>query len=100
MKQFEITSAITTSQYKYKNDEIIVNGNYQVNAQTNQFQRLEGTAYAQNENGEQGAYIGNFNGSMQNGTMVFNFSGISMENLPKVQEAIEDIEAEIFKVDE
>ena len=99
MKQFEITSSVTMSQYKYKNDEVFVNGNYQQDALSGKFVRLEGTAYEQNENGEQGNYIGNFTGTMQNGTLTFNFSGVSMENLPKLQTAIEDIEAEIFKAD-
>ena len=101
MKQFEITSSVTVSQYKYKNDDVFVNGNYQQDALSGQFQRVEGNCNEPSEDeSKNGAFIGNFTGVMENGTINYTFSPkISMENINKMQAAIKDIEAEIFKAD-
>ena len=99
MKSFEITSSTNNSQFVYKNDELIVNGNFVKDATTGTFQSVNGSCYVNNQN-EQGDFVGNFNGNMRNGKIKYSFSEVGLDDLPKVQEAIEYIETEIFKVDE
>lgn len=97
-KKFDVLSSITTTRYGYTDGEIAVEGNYQVDAESGQFQRVEGNCNEPSEEeGKKGAYIGNFTGVMENGTIIYTFSPkISMENLKKMQAAIEEIEKEIF----
>ena len=97
MKSFEITSQTKNVNFTYKNDEIVVIGNYQLNATTDTLVNISGSVYTKNTDGNQGDYIGNFNGNMRDGVMMYSFSEMSISNLKKVDDAIIDIEAEIAK---
>ena len=99
MKSFEITSSTLNSQFVYKNDELIINGNFAKDATNGTLQSVNGTAYVNNQN-EQGQFIGNFNGYVRDGGIKYSFSEMSLSDLDKVQTAIEDIEKEIMPVDE
>lgn len=97
MKSFEITSSTTNSQFVYKNDELIVNGNYAKDATTGALQSINGSCYAKDASGNQGQYVGNFNGYVRDGGIKYSFSEMSLADLNKVEAAVEDIEAEITK---
>jgi hypothetical protein len=95
MKSFEIKSSETSSQFIYKNDELIVRGVFTKNTDTQELLSINGTCYA-NYEGEQGRYIGNFVGELRDGAIKYNFVDTSLADIERIKEAIRDIESEII----
>ena len=98
MKEFTITSSTQNSQYNFKNDDLIVIGNFQRDTTTGALMSLYGNCYA-NNNGEQGRNVGSFHGNATGEHIVYTLSGISLSDMDEVQTAIAQIEAEIIPVD-
>lgn len=96
MKQFEITSSSLNSQYTFKDDNVIVNGNFNKDAQQDTLQNVSGMAYRKNAQGEMGDYLGNFNGVMRDGTVKYSISEMTRRDANLVWDAIDEIEANII----
>lgn len=78
--------------YSYDNDYVIVNGSYAKNADTQQLISVHGDVYTK-VNGGQGAYIGNFNGTMNGDNQIdYDLSAMSRADSNKVWDAIDEIE--------
>ena len=74
MGQFTIKEQTNSATYEYKNDEIIVNGNFQKDGTTGDLKNINGTCYDNND-GEPGRYIGNFSGYMRDGEVRYEDDG-------------------------
>lgn len=92
MERFEVTSSSLNVNYQYSNDVVIVSGNYSKNAQNDTLNNINGTVYMQNQDGEQGNFIGNFNGTMRDGVIRYSLSEMSRADSNKVWDAIDGIE--------
>ena len=96
MKEFEITSSNLNSQYTYKDDNVVVNGGFQQNAQTNEVTNISGQMWRKDAQGNQGDYICNFNGFMRDGEMQYSVSDVKRKDAGIVWDAIDEIEANIM----
>ena len=95
MESFEITSSTLNSNYEFKNDYVVVNGNFAKDAKTNNLTNFSGSAYRKDAQGEQGEYIGNFNGYMRNGEIKYSLSEMSHADSNLVWDAIDAIEVHV-----
>jgi hypothetical protein len=96
MGEFTITSSNLQNGYNYKDSAVIVTGSYNKDAQTNTLQNVSGQVYRQNDQGEQGDYIGNFNGYMRDGEIRYSMSEMSRRDSNLVWDAIDGIEPYIL----
>lgn len=94
MKKFEITSSSLNNQYAFEDDNVKVQGGYALNAQDNTLQSVNGSVYRNNE-GQQGDFIGNFNGYVRDGVIRYSLSEMSRRDANLSWDAIDAIEAEI-----
>ena len=92
MSTFQITSSTLNSVFTYENDNLSINGSFQQDAKTDELQTISGTAYKPAAEGQQGTYVGNFNGRMVNGVMKYTLSDMTIQDTVLVLGAIEDIE--------
>lgn len=97
MGTITINSSTLNTQYNYKNDQIVINGNYQKDAKTGELQNINGSCYKPSPAGEMGEYIGNFNGNMRDGEMRYSLSEMSRTNSALVLDAIDEIEQFILE---
>ena len=95
MSTYNITSSTLNSNYEYKNGVDIVTGSYSKNATTDTLQSISGSAY-NDDNGEQGDCIGNFNGYMRDGEIRYSLSEMSRRDSNKVWDAIDEIEVYVI----
>ena len=96
MGTFTVTSSSLNSQYEYKDENVVVNGSYQKDAQTDTLQNISGSCYQADGNGEQGEYIGNFNGYLRSGEVRYSLSEMSRRDSNLVWDAIDEIEQNIL----
>lgn len=96
MGNFKVISETKNTQYGYDNSDVIVNGNYNTNTKDNVVMNISGSVYRKNSSGEQGTFIGNFNGQLRNDEMKYSLSEMSREDSNLVWAAIEDIESNIL----
>ena len=96
MGTFEVTSSTLNNQYSFKDENLVVNGAYVKDAQNNTLQSISGACYLITESGEPGNYVGNFNGYMRNGKMLYSLSEMSREDSLTVWDAITEIEQNII----
>ena len=99
MESFEITSSTLNNNYEYKNDYVVVNGSFVKDAKTDVISSISGTAYRKNAQGEQGEYIGNFNGYMRDGEIKYSLSEMSRQDSNLVWDAIDAIEGNIINTE-
>jgi hypothetical protein len=96
MGTFNITSSTLNNSYEYKATGIIVTGNYSKDAQNDKLQNVSGSCYRVNAQGEQGDYIGNFNGYVREGGEIrYSLSEMSRRDSNLVWDAIDEIETNI-----
>ena len=92
---FEIKSQTNNANYEYKNDVLVVTGSFVKDGSNNELISVSGSCYNKNQQGEQGDYIGNFNGYMRDGEIRYSLSEMSRRDSNKVWEAIDEIEVYI-----
>lgn len=98
--EFNITSSTLNTSYNYK-DVIIVQGSFVKDATTGNLTSINGSCYRKNAQGEQGDYIGNFNGYPQaDGEITYDLSQMKRSDSNLVWDAIDDIESQVLPVDE
>lgn len=95
MSTFNVTSSTLNSNYEYKNGVVVVTGNYSKDATNDTLQSIGGSVYADN-NGNQGDYIGNFNGYMRDEEIRYSLSEMSRRDSNKVWDAIDEIEVYVL----
>ena len=96
MGTFNIISSTLNSNYEYKDTSLVVNGSYTKDAQTDTLQNVSGSCYRVNGDGEQGDYVGNFNGYMRDGEVRYSLSEMSRRDSNKTWDAIDEIELNII----
>lgn len=99
MGEFTITMSTIDNQYNYHNDTVLLGGNYFVDAQTSTFRGVSGMAYSTDTNGNQGKFIGSFNGHLVEGEMVYSFSQMTKQQYDLVWEAVKELEPYITGTD-
>ena len=92
MSKFNITSSTLNSNFSYENESLCINGSFMQDAKTEELQNISGTAYKPNVEGQQGTYVGNFNGRMVNGVMKYTLSDMTRQDTMLVLDAIDEIE--------
>lgn len=100
MGTFEIKSSALNNSYEYKDSAVIVNGNYNIDNTTSELQNVSGNVYEKDAQGNQGRYIGNFNGYMNNEVLTYSLSAMSRADSNKVWDAIDGIEPNIIGTNE
>lgn len=96
MESFEITSSTLNSNYEFKNDYVVVKGNYAKDTRTNILVSISGSVYRITSQGEAGNYIGNFNGYMRDDEIKYSLSEMSRQDSNLVWDAIDSIEAHVL----
>lgn len=89
MSTFNVT--MLNSSYEYKDGVVVVTGSYSKDATNDTLQNIGGSVYVDN-NGQQGDYIGNFNGTMRDGEIRYSLSEMSRKDSNKTWDAIDEIE--------
>lgn len=95
MGTFNVISSTLNSQYEYKDANLVVNGSFAKDAKTNGVQNISGSCYRINAEGEQGDYVGNFNGIMRDDEIRYSLSEMSRKDSNKVWDAIDEIEVNV-----
>ena len=95
MGTFNIINSTLNNSYKYKDENLIVNGNYTKNAQTGGLQSVNGTCYRINSEGEEGDFVGSFNGNVRNSVIYYSLSEMSRSDSNLVWNAIDEIEVNV-----
>lgn len=96
MGTFNVISSVLNSQYEYKDTKLFVSGNFTKDAVNNEVQNIGGSCYRITPDGGQGDYVGNFNGVMRDGEILYSLSEMSRKDSNKVWDAIDEIEANIL----
>ena len=96
MSTFNITSSQLNNQYEYTDENLTVTGAFTQDATNNQVQNINGSCYEPGQGGQQGAYVGNFQGYMRDGEIKYSISEMSRRNASKVWDAIDEIESHIL----
>ena len=96
MSEFVVKSSTLNSQYEFKDVNIIVNGNFQKNAQDGKLTSISGECY-RNVDGNMGDSFGYFNGYPNGNEMMYDLSQMKRADSELVWDAIEAIEAEVLK---
>ena len=97
MSTFKVTNEVLNSQYNYNNNDVIVNGQYVTNTLSSKVQTISGQVYRKDASGNQGEYIGNFNGTMRDDKMKYSISEMERADADIVWDAIDDIESHVIK---
>ena len=100
MGTFNITSSSLNNQYTFSNESLIVNGNYNMDATNNTLQNVQGQCYRKDAQGNQGEFVGNFNGYMRDGSVRYSISEMTRRDANLVWDAIDEIEANITGTNE
>lgn len=100
MGNFEIKQQTHNATYEYSDENLIVQGNYVKDGDTNDIISISGSCYLKNQQGQQGEYVGNFNGYMRDGEIRYTISEMSRRDSNKVWDAIDEIEARVLGTDE
>lgn len=95
MSEFVVKSSTLNSQYEFKDVNIIVNGNFQKNAQDGKLTSISGECY-RNVDGNMGDSFGYFNGYPNGNEMMYDLSQMKRADSELVWDAIEAIEAEVL----
>lgn len=99
MGTFTKTRSVLDNQYSYVNESLMIAGNYILDAATNAFINVSGSVFAVGVNGNQGDFIGSFNGSMDDDKMSYSFSQMTKEQSDLVWEAVKEIEPYVLGKD-
>ena len=96
MGTFNVVTSTLNNQYDYKDENLVVNGTYSMDAKNNTLQNVGGSCYRINAQGEQGEYVGNFNGYMRDGEIRYSLSEMTRKDSNDVWDAIDAIELNII----
>lgn len=96
MATFEIKSQTNNATYEYKDENLVVQGNYVKDGTSGDLVSVSGSCYRVNQQGQQGEYVGNFNGYMRDGEIRYTMSEMSRKDSNDVWDAIDEIEAHII----
>lgn len=101
MSTFNVTSSSLNNQYEYADENVTVQGSYTKDATNDTLQNVSGSVYkVPAQQGQQGEYIGNFNGYMRDGEVRYSISEMSRRNANMTWDAIDEIEANITGANE
>ena len=95
METFVIKSQTLSVMYEYKDDSLVVTGSFNKDAADGTLLTINGQCY-RNNGGNQGDYVGNFNGNPSGGEIHYDLSQMSRQDSNLVWNAIGNIEAEVL----
>jgi hypothetical protein len=92
MGNYVVKSSQLNSSFAYDNAQVIVNGSFSKDAGSGDLISVHGDVYT-NNSGQQGTYIGNFNGTVNaQGEISYDLSAMSRQDSNKVWDAIDELE--------
>lgn len=98
---FVIKTQTNNATYEYKAQNIIVQGAYVTEAASGNLQSINGSCYRVGQDGNVGAFFGNFNGFARDGeTIKYSMSEMSRQDANLVWDAIDEIEPYITGANE
>lgn len=89
-------SSTLNENYNVTSDEFVGTVNAVKNETTGDLTNLNGQLYVKKSDGTQGAYVGNFSGTLRDGSMVYTTSQMTREQYTSVMELIGEIEAQLL----
>lgn len=98
MGKFNLINSELNNEFTFANEKVSVDGSFTMDAKTNEFKSINCTVYALNADGKQGSYIGNFNGHLSDGEILYTLSEMSRSKSNLVWSAIDEIETYILPV--
>ena len=96
MGTFNVINSTLNDNYTYTDESVVVNGSYQKDAQNNTLMSISGSVYRKTESGEQGEYIGNFNGYQREDGIRYSLSEMTRRDNNLVWDAIDGIEPHVL----
>jgi len=96
MGTFAVINSTLNSSYNYTDELVVVNGNFTKDATNDTLQSISGSCYRKTESGEQGEYIGNFNGYQREDGIKYSLSEMTRRDNNLVWNAIDGIEPHIL----
>ncbi len=96
MGTFNITRSTLNSGYTYTDEDIMVNGSFEKDAQTNTLRSISGSCYHKTQDGQQGEVIGSFNGYPRDGKVKYSLSEMTHSDNNLVWDAIDGIEPHVL----
>ena len=96
MGTFNITNSTLNSSYTYTDEDILVNGTYEKDAQTDTLRSISGSCYRKTQDGQQGEYVGNFNGYQREDGIKYSLSEMTRRDNNLVWNAIDGIEPHVL----
>lgn len=96
MSKWNITSSKVNKSFTLANDSLVVNGTFSLEEQSGELQAINGSCYRPNAQGEQGEFVGSFNGYARDGGIRYSLSEMSRRDGMAVLDAIDEIEQHIM----
>jgi len=96
MGTFAVINSTLNSSYTYTDENIVVNGGYEKDAQNNTLRSISGSCYRMTQDGQQGEYVGNFNGYQREGGIKYSLSEMTRRDNNLVWNAIDGIEPHVL----
>ena len=95
MGEITINTSKLNKGYSYKSETLLIGGSYQTDEKTGRLDNVNGNVY-RNDHGEQGAYVGQFNGYWRGDEVKYSVTDMSRKDSAMVWDAIDEIEAYIL----
>lgn len=96
MGTFNITNSTLNSSYIYTDESVVVNGGYEKDAQNDTLRSISGSCYRKTQDGQQGEYVGNFNGYQREDGIKYSLSEMTRRDNNLVWNAIDGIEPHVL----
>lgn len=96
MGTFAVINSTLNSSYTYTDENIVVNGGYEKDAQNDTLRSISGSCYRKTQDGQQGEVIGNFNGYPRDGKVKYSLSEMTHSDNDLVLDAIDAIETHVL----
>lgn len=99
MKDYQITSETTNTDYEFRNESVIVQGSFVKDTAKGTLQSISGSCFL-NNNGEVGRFLGSFNGYPREEGIKYTLSEIASQDAILASTAMADVEKEALQVSE
>lgn len=92
MGTITISSSTLNKNFVYENEQVIINGSYQLDNDSKELKNINGTCYRPSKDEKQGEYMCNFNGYLRDGEIKYTFTDLSRKDTVVVLDATDEIE--------
>ena len=96
MGTFKITNSELNNQFKFANENVVVEGSFNKDAKTEDLKSINFAAYTKGEEDTLGDYIGSVNGILRDGEIAYSLGEMTRSKARLVWDAIDEIEQNIL----